>query len=96
MILRDYQTRAIDLVRAEYRRGRRAVLLVLPTGAGKTATAAQLIAMLEGGNGQLASFFSRQPSTRDGVGAGQIETLYKTKAARYYREHLALHVKALV
>jgi superfamily II DNA or RNA helicase len=44
MILRDYQTRAIDLVRAEYRRGRKAVLLVLPTGAGKTATASQLIA----------------------------------------------------
>lgn len=44
MELRDYQIRAIDLVRAEYRRGRRAVLLVLPTGAGKTATASQLIA----------------------------------------------------
>lgn len=44
MQLRDYQIRAIDLVRAEYRRGRRAVLLVLPTGAGKTATASQLIA----------------------------------------------------
>ena len=44
MQLRDYQVRAIDLVRAEYRRGRRAVLLVLPTGAGKTATASQLIA----------------------------------------------------
>lgn len=44
MELRDYQVRAIDLVRAEYRRGRKAVLLVLPTGAGKTATASQLIA----------------------------------------------------
>ena len=44
MQLRDYQIRAIDLVRGEYRRGRRAVLLVLPTGAGKTATASQLIA----------------------------------------------------
>ncbi len=44
MKLRDYQLRAIDLVRAEYRRGRKAVLLVLPTGAGKTATASQLIA----------------------------------------------------
>lgn len=44
MILRDYQLRAIDLVRGAYRRGRRSVLLVLPTGAGKTATASQLIA----------------------------------------------------
>lgn len=42
--LRDYQTRAIDSVRAAYRAGARAVLLVMPTGAGKTATAAQLIA----------------------------------------------------
>ena len=39
MILRDYQIRAIDLVRAEYRRGRKSVLLVLPTGAGKTNVA---------------------------------------------------------
>jgi len=44
VILRDYQLRAIDLVRGSYRRGRKAVLLVLPTGAGKTATASQLIA----------------------------------------------------
>jgi DNA repair protein RadD len=44
VILRDYQLRAIDLVRGAYRRGRKAVLLVLPTGAGKTATASQLIA----------------------------------------------------
>ncbi|HEX4932378.1 MAG TPA: DEAD/DEAH box helicase [Gemmatimonadaceae bacterium] len=43
MKLRDYQERAIDLVRAEYRAGRRSVLLVLPTGAGKTATAAELM-----------------------------------------------------
>lgn len=44
MILRPYQVRAIDLVRDAYRRHRKAVLLVLPTGAGKTATASQLIA----------------------------------------------------
>lgn len=42
--LRDYQRRAIASVRDAYRVGARSVLLVMPTGAGKTATAAQLIA----------------------------------------------------
>lgn len=40
MILRPYQVRAVAEVRAEYARGRRAVVLVLPTGAGKTIVAA--------------------------------------------------------
>jgi superfamily II DNA or RNA helicase len=42
MQLRPHQTRAIADVRAAYRRTRR-VLLVMPTGAGKTHTAAELI-----------------------------------------------------
>jgi superfamily II DNA or RNA helicase len=41
--LRDYQVDAVARVRAEYASGRRSVLLVLPTGAGKTATASELI-----------------------------------------------------
>lgn len=40
MILRDYQARAIDEARAEYRAGRRAVVLVSPTGSGKTVIGA--------------------------------------------------------
>lgn len=43
LALREYQTHAIALVRAAYRAERRAVVLVLPTGAGKTATASELI-----------------------------------------------------
>ena len=43
MDLRPHQTRAIDDVRAAFRRHRR-VLLVAPTGFGKTAVSAQLIA----------------------------------------------------
>ncbi len=43
MKLRDYQVDAVARVRAEYASGRRSVLLVLPTGAGKTATASELI-----------------------------------------------------
>ena len=34
--LRDYQNDAVEAVRAAYRAGRRAPLLVMPTGAGKT------------------------------------------------------------
>ena len=44
MILRDYQTRAIDALRDAYRSGRRAPLLVLPTGGGKTAIIAHVAA----------------------------------------------------
>lgn len=41
--LRPYQTRAIAACRAAYQRGRRAPLLVAPTGAGKTVIAAHVI-----------------------------------------------------
>ncbi len=43
MNLRPYQTRAIDELRAQYQAGRRAPCLVLPTGAGKTVVAAEII-----------------------------------------------------
>lgn len=39
IVLRDYQVAALDACRREYARGKRWPLLVLPTGAGKTATA---------------------------------------------------------
>jgi DNA repair protein RadD len=41
--LRPYQERAIDDLRAAYKRGRRAPCLVLPTGAGKTVVASAII-----------------------------------------------------
>jgi len=41
--LREYQERAISALRAEYARGKRAPCLVLPTGAGKTVIAAEII-----------------------------------------------------
>lgn len=43
-VLRPYQQRAIDELRAAYASGRRAPCLVMPTGAGKTPTAAAIIA----------------------------------------------------
>lgn len=43
MKLREYQERAISALRAEYARGKRAACLVLPTGAGKTVIAAEII-----------------------------------------------------
>ncbi len=41
--LRPYQTEAIDRVRAQIRAGKRAILLVLPTGGGKTVVASAVI-----------------------------------------------------
>ena len=41
--LRPYQTAAIEAVRAHYRRGHRAAMLVLATGAGKTFTALSMV-----------------------------------------------------
>jgi DNA repair protein RadD len=41
--LRPYQERAIEALRAEYARGKRAPVLVLPTGAGKTVVASEII-----------------------------------------------------
>lgn len=40
---RDYQTRDLDNLRAAYRRGKRAPILVAPTGSGKTVTASLMI-----------------------------------------------------
>jgi DNA repair protein RadD len=41
--LRDYQHRAIEMLRASFEGGARAPLLVLPTGAGKTIIAAEIV-----------------------------------------------------
>lgn len=41
--LRHYQTKALDDCRAAYARGHRAVLLQMPTGAGKTMTASTVV-----------------------------------------------------
>lgn len=46
---------------------------------------AQILAMLEGGNDQLKKFVQRHSLQGK-------DDLYRTKAARFYREQLALHV----
>lgn len=43
MNLRDYQVGALDSIRSELRRGRRRVMLMSPTGSGKTAIAAEMV-----------------------------------------------------
>lgn len=47
MILRPYQTKAIEAVRAEWANGSRSVLLVAPTGAGKTVLGKELASRFE-------------------------------------------------
>src|SRR5579871_3677548 len=43
-ILRDYQTAAVDRIRAAYRNGARRVLFQLPTGGGKTIVFSHILA----------------------------------------------------
>lgn len=43
IVLRDYQQRAVDALRAAYQRGKRAPLLVAATGSGKTIVASYII-----------------------------------------------------
>jgi hypothetical protein len=49
----------------------------------------QVLAMLEGGNEQLDSFFHRHAMS------GMMNKRYKTKAARFYRENLGKHVSTV-
>lgn len=46
-MLRDYQLRAIDALRAAYASGSRAPCLVLPTGGGKTVIIAEILRLLQ-------------------------------------------------
>ena len=64
----------------------------------------QILAMLEGGNDQLTHFFSRHmivPSSDNAKGSSPnakciFERRYETKAAQFYREQLAMHVKKVI
>ena len=52
-------------------------------------TADQVLAMLEGGNHQLQTFFDRHNMGRNSTAA---KTRYQTKAARFYRVNMTKHV----
>jgi DNA repair protein RadD len=52
-MLRPYQTRAIDDLRTCYQSGRRAPVLILPTGAGKTVVASEVIRMTVARGGRV-------------------------------------------
>lgn len=60
MSLREYQSRAIDAVRAKYAAGYRAPALVLPTGAGKTVVASEVIRMTVERGGRVLFLVHRQ------------------------------------
>lgn len=70
MKLRDYQQRSVDQLRAAYARGVRRILLSLPTGAGKTIVAAEII--------RLANL--RRPLLRVLFVAGRVELIDQTVA----------------
>ena len=54
-------------------------------------TEANLLAMLLGGNRQLRSFFRRQK-----IENSEVEVLYRTKQATYYREQLGAQVERML
>lgn len=66
----------------------------------------EIISMLEGGNGQLAGFFSRNALTVEGVSknpssspinaSNVIHLRYKTKAARFYKQKMESHVEEII
>ena len=63
--LRDYQIKAVDLVREELRRGKKRVLLVLPTGSGKSHTLGFIAnKCIENGHRVLALMHRRQLVTQ--------------------------------
>jgi Putative GTPase activating protein for Arf len=52
----------------------------------------QVLAMLEGGNGQLRDFFERHHL---GKSSPMVKQRYHTKAAQFYKIHLAKHVQSV-
>ena len=48
MTLRPYQQQALEAVRDAYRRGHRSVLVVMPTGTGKTVLFAEISRLAKG------------------------------------------------
>mmetsp|Transcript_8629 Transcript_8629/g.12539 ORF Transcript_8629/g.12539 Transcript_8629/m.12539 type:complete len:217 (+) Transcript_8629:119-769(+) len=59
---------------------------------------AHLLSMLEGGNKQLSTFFERHSLGRDnGINCDEeiSKMRYRTKAALFYREQMALHVSKI-
>jgi hypothetical protein len=55
----------------------------------------QVLAMLEGGNEQLSQFFTRHKMSTTDYNNNETPVLdrYKTKAASFYKQHLAKHVQ---
>lgn len=58
----------------------------------------QVLAMLEGGNAQLSQFFSRHKMSNSDYSNNTTPLIdrYKTKAASFYKQHLAKHAKEVV
>ena len=54
--------------------------------------------MLEGGNAQLSQFFSRHKMSNSDYSNNTTPLIdrYKTKAASFYKQHLAKHAKEVV
>lgn len=97
-ILRDYQQRALDDLRSVIRQGHKSVILVAPTGAGKTSIAAELIHLATARGRRIIflahrrELISQCSSRLDGLGVdhGIIQADHWRR-----RPHAAVHVASI-
>lgn len=69
MILRPYQSRALDAVRAQFQAGKRAVVLVMPTGSGKTCVGSAMAGGHIGPVGRRVAFLVHRRELLDQAAA---------------------------
>lgn len=67
--LRDYQLRTIEAARQKYREGKRSILIVMPTGGGKTATMSALVQGAHGKGSRVAWIVHREELIQQAVDA---------------------------
>lgn len=95
--LRPYQAKAIDDARAAYRSGKRAILLVAPTGAGKTRCFSELVvgAVAKGGTALVIAHREELVTQAQRAimeeGIGHVGVI----AAGYRRQHAAVQVASV-
>lgn len=67
MILRPYQSDVVDRVRLAHKQGHRRVLVVMPTGAGKTVTFADIARRIDAGGGSVLIIVPRVELVRQTI-----------------------------
>ena len=90
MKLRDYQLRAIEEAAEHYRAGKRRILIVAPTGAGKTVLASEMIRRGVGRGSRIAFLAHRRKlidQSCDKLGAFEIEHAAIMRGREFHPRH---------